>query len=81
MITPEERTALYEDLGSVQEVSVALGVNVNTMRRWVERRRSTNCPVPLRKLAGINVYSIAEWKGWFALWRVTRAGRWPKKTD
>jgi hypothetical protein len=81
VITPEERTALYADLGGIREVSEALAVNPNTLRRWIERRRTTNCPRPLRKLTNTNVYSIAEWKGWFALWRVTRAGRWPKKTD
>lgn len=81
MITPEERAALYADLGGAAEVAQALGVKLNTLRRWIERRASTNCPTPVRTLSNAHVYSIAEWRGWFALWRVTRAGRWPRRED
>lgn len=63
---------IYADLGGVHEISEALGVSTFRLNRWIERRASTKCPEPVRKLRGIHIYSISDWTGWFALWRVTR---------
>jgi hypothetical protein len=68
----EDIERLYADLGGMPEIAQALGVSVFRVKRWIYRRDAVCCPMPVRALKGNNVYSIAEWKGWFALWRVTR---------
>ena len=67
-----DRAEVYADLGGVAEIAQALNVKLPRVKRWIERRESTNCPMPVRSLVMGNVYSIADWKGWFALWRITR---------
>lgn len=62
----------YDDLVGVFEVAEGLGVTIYRVKRWIERRNSTNCPKPLRRLKVGHIYSMAEWRGWYALWRITR---------
>ncbi len=63
---------VYADLGGVAEVAQSLGVKVHRVRRWIERRETTHCPAAVRTLANGNIYSLVEWRGWFALWKLTR---------
>ena len=73
-------TDIYNDLGSLHEVAEALGVSIFRVRRWIERRYTTGCPRPVRELRSIHIYSIADWHGWFALWKVTRGSEtWAKR--
>ncbi len=65
-------TDVYNDLCGIIEIAAGLDVKPSRVRRWIERRDATNCPMPIRALGVGNVYSLREWKGWFALWRVTR---------
>ncbi len=75
-----DTAAVYADLAGVPEIAEALKVNIYRVRRWIERRESTGCPNPVRKLACGHVYSLADWRGWFALWRVTRGSEtWNRK--
>lgn len=77
-----DRRVLYDDLAAVHEVAQALGVNVHRVRRWIERRAAVNCPQPVRELKGIHIYSLADWRGWYALWRVTRGSEtWKRDSD
>lgn len=77
MIDNEIRQSIYADLAGIREVAVALDVPVFRVKRWVERRSSTCCPAPVAVLSHGAVYSLAAWRSWFALWRVTRAQREP----
>ena len=63
---------IYADLVGVAEVAAGLGVGIHRVKRWIERREHIGCPHPVRTLKLGNVYSMREWRGWFALWRVTR---------
>lgn len=63
---------VYADIVGAHEVAEALGVPKFRVNRWIERRDSTRCPNPVRELRGVKLYSLANWKGWYALWRVTR---------
>ncbi len=75
-----ELADVYADLGGIAEICDALGVSIYQMRRWIERRDTTNCPLPVRPLKQGNVYSINAWRGWFALWRITRGSEtWNRK--
>src|SRR5688572_11930724 len=67
-----ERDDPYADLAGVAEIAAALGVSRARVKRWVERQMSTQCPEPVRVLACGHLYSLAEWRAWYALWRVTR---------
>lgn len=71
-IPPPASSALYADIGGVYEVSVALNVNIYRVRRWIERRESTNCPRPVRMVRGAHLYSLNEWRAWFYMWMLTR---------
>jgi hypothetical protein len=71
---------IYADLVGVAEVADGLGVGLYRVKRWIERREHVGCPNPVRTLRLGNVYSMQEWRGWFALWRVTRGSEtWNKK--
>jgi hypothetical protein len=67
---------VYDDLAGIKEVAQELGVTVHAVKRWIERRENTDCPMPIKKLQGINLYSLVEWRGWHALWKVTRNAGW-----
>lgn len=60
------------DLGGVSEVAERLDVSVFRVRRWIERRDSTKCPLPVRMLRNGAIFDLRAWEGWFALWRLTR---------
>lgn len=72
VISQSDREEVYADLGGIPEVAQALGVSFFRVKRWIERRATTNCPRPVMVLRNGYLYSINDWKGWFALWRVTR---------
>ncbi len=73
-MTEPTRTAqdIYDDLVGVNEIAEGLGVGLFRVRRWIERRETTGCPKPLLRRKIGPLYSMAEWRGWFALWRLTR---------
>ncbi len=66
---------IYDDIVDLHEVSLSLGVPMKRVKKWVERRHRTGCPSPVRKFRHINIYSRAEWKGWYRLWQITRGTR------
>jgi hypothetical protein len=68
-----ERSVVYADLGGPWEISIMLGVQVSLVNRWIERRQSTGCPMPVRVLKTAHIYSMAEWRGWYAFWKATRS--------
>ena len=63
---------VYDDLCGVQEVVEELGITDWRMRRWIIRRDQTRCPLPVRELSSIKVYSMVEWQAWFKGWTATR---------
>lgn len=63
---------IYADIAGIAEIADALGVKTTRVKRWIERRYTTNCPMPVRELGVGYIYSLREWRAWFALWRVTR---------
>jgi hypothetical protein len=62
----------YGDLVGIFEIAKELGVNIFRVRRWIERRQTTKCPRPVRALQCGHIYSMTDWRGWYALWRITR---------
>jgi len=71
-MTMAQRRELYEDIGRVSEVAELLDVPIERVRRWIANKESNNCPEPVRVFRGLTLYSLAEWKGWYALWRLTK---------
>lgn len=69
-------TEVYEDIVGLAEVAEGLGVQKFRVNRWVERRESVGCPKPVRVLKLGHLYSMTEWRGWYALWKVTRGAHW-----
>jgi hypothetical protein len=79
--TARVRADVYADLGGLYEVAEALGVKMPRLKRWIERRESTNCPRPVRVLRSGHIYSIREWTAWYLLWRLTRGrASWERRT-
>ena len=71
----------YTDLVGVTEVAAALGVSRTRVKRWIERRTSTQCPEPVRILRAGHLYRLADWRAWYALWRVTREAPFHPTTE
>lgn len=63
---------IYDDIGGIHEVAQELDVTIYRLRRWIERRDTTNCPLPVKRLTSTYLYSIEEWRGWFSRWSQTR---------
>lgn len=60
---------VYDDLCGIHEVNTALGINsMGRIREWVKRREHTKCPDPVAKLACGHIYSMIEWRVWYAAW-------------
>lgn len=72
---------IYADLVGVSEIAQELKVTLHAVKRWVERRESNGSPRPVRTLGLGNVYSLHEWKGWYALWRITRGSQYPDRMN
>lgn len=70
----DERFDPYSDVVGLQEVAEAFGVTPHCVRRWIERRASTNCPMPVKQLRMGHIWSMAEWRAWHRLWKATRKG-------
>lgn len=73
------RQEIYDDLVGVSEIAKLLGVSIYRVKRWIEFRESTGSPAPVRTLGLGHIYSLTEWRGWWALWRVTRGYQWPDR--
>lgn len=78
----EVRAEVYADIAGIHEVSLGLRVGIHRLRRWIDRRDANACPLPVRTLSGMNVYSLEDWKGWFLLWSMTRGSEtWNRSKD
>lgn len=74
---------MQADLVGTFEIAANLGVDLNTVKRWISRRESVLCPEPIVRLRNGHVYSLAEWHAWYAVWRVTRGHEtwWPNRIN
>lgn len=63
---------IYDDMVGIWEIAKNLGVPISRVRRWVERSAETGCPRPVAVLHMGRVFSMRDWRGWHALWKVTR---------
>lgn len=59
---------IYDDLGSLRDICQTLDVTEPRVRRWIERRERIRCPLPIKRIAVTDVYSMHEWKTWFKTW-------------
>lgn len=71
---------VYADMVGLTEIAEALGVSRARVNRWIERREATRCPEPKKPLSMGHLYSLAEWKAWFELWKITRGSEtWKRR--
>lgn len=59
---------IYDDLGTKSDVARALDVTQWRVNKWIERRDKIKCPLPIKRLGHIDVYSLQEWKAWYGRW-------------
>lgn len=59
---------IYDDLGSRRDVARVLDVNFTRVIKWIDRAEHTNCPLPVKRIGGVDIYSMQEWKDWFKAW-------------
>lgn len=57
---------VYNDMATREEVCEALNITTYRMARWLQRKEKTKPPLPIRTFASTHVYSIQEWRDWFA---------------
>jgi transposase len=65
----EREMIAVEDIVSVREIADMLGVNVSTVKRWIERRPKIDFPVQVKKLANVDLYNKTEVSVWFIKYR------------
>jgi hypothetical protein len=46
-----------------------LDVTPFRVEKWIVRREKTKSPLPLRRIGGMDLYSIQEWRDWFDQWQ------------
>lgn len=63
---------IYADLGTIYDVAEAMDITKFRIQEWVHRRERIKSPLPVRVIGGRNIYSIQEWKDWFAHWSKDR---------
>jgi len=63
---------LNERFGGVSEIADLLGTEKTNVNRWIERRSSTNFPMPILSLTMGNIYYLPSVEDWYAAWRRTR---------
>lgn len=68
---------IYHDLVGRTEIAERLGVHRDRAVRWTRRAGVNGSPKPKVVLGKYKIYSMAEWRGWYALWGVMKA-RKPK---
>lgn len=59
---------IYADLCQIADIARELNVNHHRVKRWMDRREKIRCPYPVREFANVNLYSMQEWKDWYAAW-------------
>jgi hypothetical protein len=59
---------IYADLGSKGDVARALNINLLRVDSWIRRREYNRCPQPVLRAGPTDVYSIQEWRDFFAEW-------------
>lgn len=57
---------IYADLGSSSDITLALNIRPRRFTNWIQRREELGCPKPIRKFGPTPVYSIQEWRDWYA---------------
>lgn len=59
---------VYDDLTNLEGIAKALGVTRTRVSMWISRRERIRSPEPVCTIGGTNIYSIEEWKSWYAAW-------------
>lgn len=67
---------IYDDLASKSDICQALDIGVHRFVQWTMRRDRIGCPHPIKRIGPTDVYSLQEWKDWYARWTdPSRKGR------
>ncbi len=56
---------IYDDLVSRQDLPRALNVTPRRFVGWLDRREDLGCPMPIKRLGHVDIYSLQEWKDWY----------------
>lgn len=67
-LRPWSLADIYADLGSRQDISKILDVTPFRVEKWLVRRERVKCPYPVRRIGGMDIYSMQEWRDWFEHW-------------
>lgn len=59
---------IYADLGTLTDVAQALDIKYTRISMWQARKERVKPPKPVRSIARLDLYSIQEWRDWFAKW-------------
>lgn len=65
-LRPWSLAEVYADLGSRQDIARILNVRERRVVRWLEYRPALRCPYPIRRISHVDVYSMQEWRDWYA---------------
>jgi hypothetical protein len=57
---------IYADMAARGDLAVALNVLPRRVAGWIANREKNGCPLPIRTFGPTDVYSIQEWREWYA---------------
>lgn len=59
---------IYDDLCTKGDLPKALNVSEARVHHWMRSQEQVKCPLPVKRLSHIHVYSLQEWKDWYTAW-------------
>lgn len=65
---PWTLSEVYADVGAKREIIEALDIHKDRFSAWMVRREQIKLPKPVRVLSHTRLWSIQEWRDWFARW-------------
>jgi predicted DNA-binding transcriptional regulator AlpA len=81
--TPAGPAVLVENLCKIREIAYRLGVHVNAIYHWIQKRDTTNFPQPLSPTGREygDFYDYAEVYDWFQMWVKQHPKLYPAAMD
>lgn len=57
---------IYDDLVSLEDLMREMNWARGRVVAWIHRRERLGCPLPIKRFCRTDVYSLQEWKDWYA---------------
>ncbi len=59
---------IYDDIVGKGEIALHLNVAPGRVDQWLRFRDRVKAPRPLKRVSHVDLYSMQEWRDWYAKW-------------